>query len=122
MLSKTDQPQRVPRKKRAPRIDTGHKIVIRLSPPEKAQLQQKAGDIGISAFVRTRLFKGGARPRDRLREIAALHVLGRRVQKLMEHPEADSLQIADTLGVICAAIEGLGHDIPEADILDAPVP
>lgn len=110
----TDRPSRKPREKRGPRPKTGESINIRVTAEEKRLLIQEAGEVGISKYVRKRLFDGGLRDRDKLREIAVLHVLGRRIQDLAEKTEIDADTVADTLGDICAAIGGLTVDLDDA--------
>ena len=110
----TDRPSRKPRGKRAPRAKTGESINIRVTAEEKRLLVQEAGEIGISKYVRKRLFDGGLRDRDALREIAVLHVLGRRIQELAEKTDIDAMIVADTLGDICSAIGGLTVDLDDA--------
>lgn len=69
-----------------------------------------------SKYVRKRLFDGGLRDRDKLREIAVLHVFGRRIQDLAEKTEIEAGIVADTLGDICAAIGGLTVDLDDARV------
>lgn len=110
----TDRPSRKPRGKRPPRTKTGESINIRVTAEEKRLLVQEAGEVGISKYVRKRLFDGGLRDRDALREIAVLHVLGRRIQDLAKKTDIDAMIVADTLGDICAAIGGLTVDLDDA--------
>lgn len=113
-----DQPKRKQRLTRARRADSGKKIVFRVSNEEWDALHLEAGDIGISTLVRARVFGGGIRSRDGLRRIAALHLIGRRLQMLTEHPGMDVGQTAATLTEVRTAIARLSKDIPSADADD----
>ncbi len=106
-----EERRRKPRGKRAPRADSGERVVFRVTAEEKRFLLREAGELGISSYVRARLFGGGVRNRDGLRRIAALHVLGRQVQRLADKPEVDEFVIANTLGDVCAAIRGLADEL-----------
>ncbi|WP_373928932.1 hypothetical protein QTN93_04745 [Sphingomonas aerolata] len=110
------RPRRQQRGKRAPRIDTGDRIVVRVTAEERQRLVSEAGELGISTYVRARLFGGGVRNRDALRKIAALHVTGRRIQHLAEQPGVDEFMIATTLGDVSAAIRGLVDELD--DVVD----
>lgn len=110
------RPRRQQRSKRAPRVDTGDRIVFRVNGEERQRLVSEAGELGISAYVRARLFGGGVRNRDALRKIAALHVAGRRIQQLAEKPGVDAFVIAETLGDVSAAIRGLVDELD--DVVD----
>ncbi|KQN01162.1 hypothetical protein ASE82_16955 [Sphingomonas sp. Leaf230] len=103
---------------RARRADSGKKIVFRVSNEEWDTLHLEAGDIGISTLVRARVFGGGIRSRDGLRRIAALHLIGRRLQMLTEHPGMDVGQTAAALTEVRTAIARLSKDIPSADADD----
>ncbi|KQS51298.1 hypothetical protein [Sphingomonas sp. Leaf198] len=118
------RPRRQERGKRAARVDTGDRIVFRVNAEERQRLVSEAGELGISAYVRARLFGGGVRNRDALRKIAALHVAGRRIQQLAEKPGVDEFVIADTLGDVCAAIRGLVDELDDVvgDDEKAPAP
>jgi hypothetical protein len=110
---------RSPRKargKRPPRKDFGHRIVFRVTAEERQRLVSEAGDVGISTYVRARLFGGGVRNRDALRKIAALHVAGRRIQQLAETHDVAEFVIATTLGEVCTAILGLVDELD--DVVD----
>lgn len=110
---------RAPRKargKRPPRKDSGNRIVFRVTAEERQRLVSEAGGVGISTYVRARLFGGGVRNRDALRKIAALHVAGRRIQQLAETHDVDEFVIATTLGDVCTAILGLVDELD--DVVD----
>jgi len=113
--NEADGPRRQRRRKRAPRADSGERIVFRVTEEEKGFLLREAGELGVSAYIRARLFAGGVRNRDGLRKIAALHVLGRQVQRLAEKPGVDDFVIASTLGDVCAAIRGLADELDDLD-------
>ncbi len=108
-----DHRKRGPRKKRPPRIDSGKKIVVRVTPNEFAHLQREAGEVGVSAFVRASLFGGGVRSRDVLRAIAALHVVGISVKRLAD-AETTPEAAAATLKEVRAAIAKLATLLPKA--------
>ncbi len=117
-MSQND-PGRAPRKargKRPPRKDSGDRIVFRVTAEERQRLVSEAGEVGISTYVRVRLFGGGVRNRDALRKIAALHVAGRRIQLLAETHDVDEFVIAATLGDARAAILGLVDELD--DVVD----
>lgn len=110
---------RAPRKargKRPPRKDSGARIVFRVTADERQRLVSEAGEVGISTYVRARLFGGGVRNRDALRKIAALHVAGRRIQQLAETHDVAEFVIATTLGDVCTAILGLVDELD--DVVD----
>jgi hypothetical protein len=107
------RPRRKERGKRAKRVNVGDRVVFRVSAEERQQLIDEAGELGISTYVRRCLFGGGVRNRDALRQIALLHVAGRRVQQLVEKPGVEASMIADTLGDVCAAIRGLIDDLDD---------
>lgn len=110
---------RAPRKargKRPPRKDSGDRIVFRVTAEERQRLVSEAGEVGISTYVRARLFGGGVRNRDALRKIAALHVAGRRIQQLAEKHYVHESVIEVTLGDVCAAILGLVDELD--DVVD----
>ena len=90
-------------------------MIVRLTDDEDARLRAEAGELGVSGYNRSRVFGGGARNRDALRKIAALHVIGRQVQRLAGNPAADPEVIATTLGDVCAAIIRLAEEVPEVD-------
>jgi hypothetical protein len=110
----SEQRQRKPRAKRSPRVDTGKKIVVRVSPDEFAHLQREAGDVGVSAFVRASLFGGGVRSRDVLRAIATLHVAGLNVKRMVDGDMPPAAAEA-ALKEVRAAIVRLGRLLPGAD-------
>ena len=116
------RPARGTQAKRPPRPKKGKSFIFRMTDAEDAQLRLDAGELGISSHIRSRVFGGGARNLDALRKVAALHVIGRRVQRLAEHPAADAEVIATTLGDVCAAIIRLADEVPEIDDEDAAVP
>ncbi|WP_174279124.1 hypothetical protein [Sphingomonas bacterium] len=118
----SERPARGTRPKRAPRLKKGKSIIFRVTDEEDARLRREAGELGISGHIRSRVFSGGAWNRDALRTIAALHFLGRRVQRLAEHPAADAEVIATALGDVCAAIIRLADEVPEVDDEDAAAP
>jgi hypothetical protein len=107
-----NQPKRKPRGKRAPRMDTSKKIVVRVTDSEWDNLQLDAGGIGVSTYVRTYLFEGGVRNRNVLRGIAALHQIGRRLQLLADHPDVDARMLAGTLAHVRKAIARVSEDMP----------
>ena len=111
----SERPSRGPRPKRSPRTNKGKRIIFRLTDEEDVRLRAEAGEIGVSGYIRARVFGGGARNRDSRRRIAALHVLGRQVQRLAGHPAAGPEMIAVTLGDVCAAIIRLADEVPEVD-------
>lgn len=106
---------RGPRAKRPPRVQKGKRIIFRVTDDEDARLRAEAGELGVSGYIRSRVFGGGARRRDGLRKIEALHVIGRRVQHLADNPAADPEVIATTLGDVCAAIIRLADEVPEVN-------
>lgn len=110
------RPSRQTRSKRPPRKDAGARIVFRVTAEERQLLVSEAGEVGISTYVRARLFGGGVRNRDALRKIAALHVAGRRIQQLAEKHDVDKFMIATTLGDVAAAIRGLIDELD--DVVD----
>lgn len=116
----SDRPKRKPREKRASRKDGGKKIGARVTEEEWSSLVLEAGDIGISTHVRARLFSGGVRNRDGLRRIAALHLIGRRLQRLTEHSDIDACAVAAALTDVRTAIAHLAQDIPGSDAPDDP--
>lgn len=118
----SERPARGARPKRASRPKKGKSIIFRVTDEEDARLRLEAGELGLSGHIRSRVFGGGARNRDALRKIAALHVIGRRVQRLADHPKADAEMIAMTLGDVCAAIIRLAEEVPEVDDEEAPAP
>lgn len=73
---------RGPRAKRPPRAEKGKRIIFRLTDDEDVRLRAEAGELSVSGYIRSRVFGGGARNRDALRKIAALHIIGRQVQRL----------------------------------------
>ena len=106
---------RGPRAKRPPRAEKGKRIIFRLTDDEDVRLRAEAGELSVSGYIRSRVFGGGARNRDALRKIAALHIIGRQVQRLAGNPAADPEVIATTLGDVCAAIIRLAEEVPEVD-------
>lgn len=104
------------RSKRPPRKDAGDRIVFRVTAEERQRLVSEAGEVGISTYVRARLFGGGVRNRDALRKIAVLHAAGRRIQKLAETHHVDEFIIAITLGDVCATILRLADELD--DVVD----
>lgn len=122
-----NQASRSPRKaraKRPPRKDSGDRIVFRVTPEERQRLLSEAGEVGLSTYIRARLFGGGVRNRDALRKIAVLHAAGRRIQKLAETHHVDEFIIATTLGDVCATILRLADElddmVEESEKADAP--
>jgi hypothetical protein len=103
-----------------PRKDGGKKIGFRVTEDEWSGLVLEAGDFGISAHVRARLFSGGVRNRDGLRRIAALHLIGRRLQRLTEYADIDAYAVAAALTDVRTAIARFAHDISGADATDDP--
>lgn len=110
---------RAPRKargKRPPRKDSGNRIVFRVTAEERQRLVSEAGEVGISTYVRARLFGGGVRNRDALRKIAALHVAG---QVLVNRPigrelimRASSDLLAEIINPLGLAFRELCHGCP----------
>jgi len=109
------RPRRQPRAERPARIERGDKIVFRVTAEERQRLLEEAGGVGVSTYVRARVFGGGVRKRDALSKIAALHVIGRRVQKLAETIDVDPFIVAETLGEVCGAISMIINDVPGWD-------
>jgi hypothetical protein len=109
------RPRRQPRAERPPRVERGQKIVFRVTAEERQRLLEEAGGVGVSTYVRARVFGGGVRIRDALSKIAALHVIGRRVQKLAETIDVDPFIVAETLGEVCGAINMMMNDVPGWD-------
>lgn len=103
--------QRKPRMKRVPRVDTGKKIVVRVTPNELAYLRREAGEVGISSYVRSTLFGGGVRSRDVLRAIATLHVAGLNVKGLADAETATG-PATTALNEVRTAIARLARLLP----------
>lgn len=114
--------RRQPRKKRAARADGGSRFNVRASEEELERLRQEAGDVGLSAYVRARLFGGRLPNRDVLRMIALLHLIGRQIERLADNPAADPVAISAALGTVRSTIGRLSKRIPGADDEDIPAP
>ena len=103
---------RRPRAKRPPRVEKGKRIIFRLTDEEDERLRGEAGELGVSGYIRSRLFGDDAGDRDALQEIAALHVIGRQLQLLASDPKSEPGAIATSLDEVRAAIGRLAGDAP----------
>lgn len=110
-----DRPRRKPRGKRASRVDGSPRIIFRVTEKEREDLRLAGGDLGISGYIRARVFGGWTANRAILRAIAELHVVGRGVLQLASAPEADAGSIEQTLADVRAAIERLSEQLIGAD-------
>lgn len=96
--------------------EAGKKIVFRVTSEEFERLQKEAeGHSTVSALVRAKVFAGGVRNRDVLRQVAALHVLGMQVKALAGQPNVPVLEAQATLMKVQQAIEKLARRVPEGE-------
>jgi hypothetical protein len=88
-------------------------IVLRVTQAEKGRLAQEAkGKCTVSELVHSKLFSGGLRSHDTLRQIAALHDVGMSLRSLAAEPSAPPLQLDALLTLTRASILKLSGDLP----------
>lgn len=103
------------------RRDEGAKIVVRVTADERERLLVGAGDRPLSDHVRQRLFgvgdgrsEAGDRSRDVLRIVAALHLLARKLDRLVD-AGMDEAAVVDLFNEIRAIIESFVGAVPDAN-------
>jgi hypothetical protein len=90
-----------------------NRINLRVSEAEYEQLvREAAGKTTISALVHRRVFGGGMRNHDVLRQVAALHHLGMEVKALAQNPAVRTLEVQATLAKVRLAIQDLAKRLP----------
>lgn len=103
------------------RKDDGAKIVVRMTAEERSRLAVAAGDKSLSDYVRQRLFatddgrtQAGDRTRDVLRKVAALHLLARKIDRMIDVGIEEDI-LLDLIVEIRMAIEGCVASVPDTN-------
>ena len=97
----------------SPKGAKSERINLRLTVEQYEQLADEAAGKGtITDIVLARLFAGGMRSHDGLRQVAALHNVGRALQRLADRPEIRREDAVVLLATTRRLIDKLAKTLP----------